>query len=300
MTSAKRILSKTIPCILAKLALGGASVAIALVVLVLWLNLEIKTGAFAEGILFVLWVLSTGATAYFIMHILGYKAKAGHIAVAAEAAGTDRIPDDQLNWSSRHVKQLYPDHRRYFAAKKRISRAIREIQSCFGRADIWSSAVSGRSVVPAVTETLLMRFMRYMDGCCIGWIFLRRRQDMNKSSAEGIAIYVQNRKFLLSNSIKIMTKAIIYAAAVMLVAFLPIGMLCRVTGASLLAGLWLSFLCAWAVKYAVIDSYIMIRTVTNFTKAARRVAVTDEVCQEYSKMSDTYYMIWKKAQSAGL
>jgi len=300
MTSAKRILSKTIPCILAKLALGGASVAVALVVLVLWLNLEIKTGAFVSGVLFVLWVLFTGAAAYFIMHILGYKAKAGHIAVAAEAAGADRIPDDQLNWSSRHVKQLYPDRRRYLGAKKQISRAIREIQSCFGRADIWASAVSGKSVVPVVTETLLMRFMRYMDGCCIGWIFLRRRQDMNKSAAEGVAIYVQNRKFLLSNSIKIMTKAIIYAAAVMLVVFLPIGMLCRATGTSLLAGLWLSVLCAWDVKYAVIDSYIMIRTVTSFTKAARRAAITAEVCQEYSKMSDTYYRIWKKAQSADL
>jgi len=84
----------------------------------------------------------------------------------------------------------------------------------------------------------------------------------------------------------------------MLILFLPIGMVCRAMGVSSLAGLWISVLCAWAVKYAALDSYIMIRTVTNFVKASRRVSVNPETCQEYSKMSGAYYKIWKKAQAA--
>lgn len=292
MTSAKQILIKTLPYILAKLALGGISVAIGIVLLLLWSALGLHASGFGAFIVFLIWILVSGSATYFIMHYAGYKIKAGHIAVTAEAAGNNRIPANQINWGGKHVQQQYPNCAAYLSMKKRVSLAIREIQSTLGR----SHSIYGRNTASLLIEPLILRFMRYMDGCCIGWIFLRRKQNMYKSAAEGVAIYANSHKVLLVNAVKIMVKSLIYAGAVLLIAFLFLGILCRAIGVSSLIALWLSVLCTWAVKFAVLDSYIMIRTLTNFTKAARHVTISADTCHEYCKMSDTYRRIWKKAQ----
>ena len=211
MTSAKAILLKTIPYILVKLALGGISVAASVIILALWIGFGIETGGFVSVLLFVLWMLVTTAVTYLLMHNAGYQIKAGHIAVAAEAAGANRVPYSMVSWGNRHVKELYPNRDSYFTMKRRVSRSIREVQSCFGRSDIRTASVTGTALTPLLTEPLLLRFMRYLDGCCIGWIFLRRKQNMYKSAADSVILYAKNRRVLLRNAIKVMLKSLICA-----------------------------------------------------------------------------------------
>lgn len=295
MMSAKAILLKTIPYILVKLALGGISAAAAVIMLALWIGFGVETSGFVSALLFVLWMLVTTAITYLLMHYAGYQIKAGHIAVTAEAAGANRVPYSMVSWGNRHVKELYPNRDSYFAMKRRVSRAIREVQSCFGRSDIRTASITGTALTPLLTEPLLLRFMRYLDGCCIGWIFLRRKQNMYKSAADSIMLYAKNRKVLLKNAIKIMIKSLICAGAFMLILFLPLGILFKANQLNIMLALWISVLCAWAVKYAVLDSYIMIRTMTNYMKSARNTTLSMDMAEEYCQMSETFRRIWKKA-----
>ncbi|MBR6767390.1 MAG: hypothetical protein IKM02_05510 [Clostridia bacterium] len=295
MTSAKAILLKTIPYILVKLALGGISVAASVIILALWIGFGIETGGFVSVLLFVLWMLVTTAVTYLLMHNAGYQIKAGHIAVAAEAAGANRVPYSMVSWGNRHVKELYPNRDSYFTMKRRVSRSIREVQSCFGRSDIRTASVTGTALTPLLTEPLLLRFMRYLDGCCIGWIFLRRKQNMYKSAADSVILYAKNRRVLLRNAIKVMLKSLICAGAVLLVIFLPLGIIFKANGLHIMFALWIAVLCAWAVKYAVLDSYIMIRTMTNYMKSARNTTLSMDMAEEYCRMSETFKRMWKKA-----
>lgn len=295
MTSARQLLIKTLPYILAKIALGCTAIGISVLALLLWGKLGFDSDIFLPA--FLIWAIFSASIGLLVMHYFSQRLRAGHIAVVAEGAGANRIPPRQLNWGKRHVKQMYPVADKYHSMQKLISRSIREVQSGFGSDDIKSSFLPDMLAIPGITQMFVFIFLKHIDKACMGYLFLKRKGDKYKNAADAIVVYGQNRKVLLNSASKVLIKSAIYTCAAIVVAFLPLGMLFRFVGWPSLVALGLSVLVGWVAKFSLLDSYIMIRTTINFTKIARHADISEELYDRFLRMSPSLQKILKKAQT---
>ena len=295
MTSARQLLLKTWPYILAKIALGCGAIGISVLALLLWGKLGFGSDTFIPA--FVIWAVFSAAIGLLIIRYFSHRIRAGHIAVAAEGAGANRIPPRQLDWGKRHVKQMYPVADKYYSMQKLISRSIKEVQSGFGSDDIKSSFLPDMLAIPGLTQMFVFIFLKHIDKACMGYLFLKRKGDKYKNAADAIVIYGQNRKVLLDSASKLLIKSAIYTCAAIVVAFLALGILFRFMGWPSLVALGLSVLVGWVAKFALLDSYIMIRTTINFMKIARHADISEELTDRFLRMSPSLQKIMKKAQT---
>jgi len=90
--TAKQLFNKTRPFCMAKLALGGATVLLSVILFAILMGIGWLFGDGGMVVTFIIWVGGTGVIRLALNHYLGYLVKAGHIAVIAEAMKTDRYP----------------------------------------------------------------------------------------------------------------------------------------------------------------------------------------------------------------
>lgn len=294
MRSAKRLLSKTLPFILAKLALGGVSIGIS-VLLVLFVQRFIY-GTVGYRPSFWIWAVLSLVITFLITSYLSYTITAGHVAVAAEAAGTGRIPAHQLSWGKKHVKRLFPVADQYYALRRQIGRSIRELQASFGRNDIKSSILPDLLSAMGITPLVVRLFLRYMDECCMGWLFFRRKGNLNQNAVNSVAIYGQNRWSLLSNVTKILLKSAILTGVAVLAAFLPLGIIFRTQGWHLANAFVFALQIGWIAKFALLDSYIMIRSMINYIRRSQPDEDFQDSIETFCQLSPSLRKLRRKVQ----
>ncbi len=296
MTS-KQLFSKTMPFVWAKLALGGVTVLISAVLLAILMGLGWLFGDGGMVVTFCIWVGATGLVRFVIMHYFGYLVKAGHIAVIAEACLTGRVPADQIEYGKAAVTARFATSNVYFAVDKLVTGAVKEIQKGIGKLGTALDFIPGMGAITGAAQFFVSISLGYIDECCLGWTFRNKQQGAFKSAADGVVIYAQNWKVLLKDAAKTMLKVCIGTVVIALVIFVPIGLLFKLLKWSGLFAFLLACLVAWVVKYAVMDSYIMIQMMASYMAVAPQTVITFDLYSRLSGISGSFKELYSKGQA---
>lgn len=294
--TAKEIFHKTMPFNIAKLALGGLTVLLSALLFAILMGIGWLFGEGGMIVTFIIWIFGTGFIRFVIMHYLGYLVKAGHIAVIAEAVTTGRIPDNQVAYGKAQVTKRFLTSNIYFAVDKLVSAAVKQIQKAVGKVGNALDFIPGMGAVTGLAQFFVSISLGYVDECCLGYTFYQKEQGAFKSAADGVVIYAQNWKPLLGSAAKTMLKVILLMVVVALGIFVPIGLLFKVLGWSPLAAFLLACLIAWVVKYALVDSYIMIQMMTVYMGVAPNTQITFDLYSKLCGLSAKFKELFQKGK----
>ena len=295
--TAKRLFSKTLPFVWAKLLLGGAAVLISAILLALLMGLGWLFGEIGMVIMFIIWCGAIRLIWGLLMNYAGYLLKAGHIAVIAEACFTGQVPDNQVAYGKAKVTERFITSNVYFAVDKLVTKAVQQIQSGLGKLTNKLDAIPGMEAITGVAQFFISISLGYIDECCLGWTFYKKEQGAFQSAADGVVIYAQNWKTLLKDAAITMLRVILLTIGIALITFIPIAILFKILKWSGLAAFVLALLIAWVIKFAVMDSYIMIQMMASYMQVAPATTITFDLYAGLSKLSSSFQELFQKGQS---
>lgn len=293
---AKQVYNKTMPFMMAKLALGGATVLLSLLLFLILLGIGWLFGEGGMGLAFFLWLGGTGVIRFAIMHYAGYLVRAGHVAVIAEAVTTGHIPADQVSYGKQMVTERFATANAYFAIDKLISGAVKQIQRGIEKIGGALDFIPGMEAVTGLAKFFVEISLGYIDECCLGYTFFKKEQGAFHSAADGVVIYAQNWKPLLKNAALTMAKVIGLMLVMVLVVFIPVGLVFKLLHWNPLVAFLLACLVAWVVKFAFVDSYIMIQMMVTYMQLAPSTQITFDLYGKLSAISSSFKEMFTKGQ----
>ena len=295
---AGEIFSKTMPFCVAKLMLGLLATAISAVILAFLM--AIAWLFHADGVtalLLLVWLAATGFVRFLLMHYVGYLVKAGHVAVIAEAAVTGQIPADQVAYGKKMVTERFATANVYFAVDKLVGGAVRELQSYLQRAGNALDVIPGMTALVKVGKLFLEISLGYVDECCLGYTFYQREQGAYKSAADGVVVYAQNWKKLFSGAAKTTVVVVVLLCAVTLVAFIVLGLLCKLFGLPGYIAFLIACLIAYTVKFAFIDSYVLVSMMVMYMETVPTTKIAFDLYGELCAVSSKFAELYEKGKS---
>jgi len=248
-------------------------------------------------IMLIAWFFLMKGAWRLLMQYAGYLVKAGHIAVIAEACFTGQVPADQVAYGKAKVTERFATSSVYFAVDKLVSAAIKEIQKGIGKVGNALDFIPGMEAATGAAQFFVSIALGYVDECCLGWTFYKKEQGAFKSAADGVVIYAQNWKPLLKGAGVTMLKVILLTLVVALIIFVPVGILFKIFSWSPLAAFLLACLIAFVVKFAVMDSYIMIQMMAVYMGVAPQTTITFDLYGNLCKISGKFKELFQKGQA---
>ncbi len=294
--TAKQLFSKTMPFVWAKLMLGGIAVLVAIILLAILMGLGWLFGNAAMIIMFLVWLAAVRGVWALIMHYFGYLVKAGHIAVIAEACFTGQVPANQVAYGKAKVTERFLTSNVYFAVDKLITAAVKQIQNGIGKLGNKLDFIPGMEAITGLAQFFVSISLGYIDECCLGWTFYQKEQGAFKSAADGVVIYAQNWKTLLKDAAKTMLKVILLTVLIALVIFVPVGILFKILKWNGLLAFVLALIIAWVVKFAFMDSYIMIQMMASYMGVAPATTITFDLYGKLCAISSKFKELFSKGQ----
>ncbi len=294
--TAKKLFSGTMPFVVAKLALGGLTVLASVILLAILMGIGWLFGDGGIGVALIIWIIAVGVIRFALMHYMGYMVKAGHIAVIAEAMKTGSIPNNQVEYGKNLVKERFATSNIYFGVDKLVTNAVKQIQRVLDKAGNALDFIPGMDALTGVAKFFVEISLGYIDECCFGWTFYNKEQGACKSAADGVVIYAQNWKVLLKNAAKTMLKTILLMVVMVLVIFIPVGLIFKLLDWSGFAAFLLACLIAWVVKFALLDSYLMIQMMTTYMEVAPKTVITFDLYSKLCTMSASFKELFQKGQ----
>jgi hypothetical protein len=296
------IFAKTMPFAWAKLLLGLATIVISIVIFAILMGIAWlfkSDGVFL--VMFIIWICATGAVNFFINHYIGYLVKAGHVAVITEAVTTGSVPDNQIAYGKEMVKERFLTSNIYFVIDKLVSGSVKQIQRGVEKiGNKMGNLVPGMNFVTNIAKMFVGIALGYIDECCLGYTFYKKKQGAFKSAADGVVIYAQNWKTLLKDAAKTTAMVIILVIVVTLIAFALFGFLFRLfkweSGLVGFVAFLLACFFAVVVKRAFIDSYILVSMMTSYMGVAPSTTITFDLYNKLCGISAKFKELFNKGQ----
>ena len=295
---AGEIYTKTMPFVWAKLMLGLATVLISAVLFGILMGLAwLFNSEGVTGIMILIWLAATGTIRFIIMHYIGYMVKAGHIAVIAEAATTGRVPNNQVAYGKQMVTERFATSNVYFALDKLVAGAVKQIQKGIGKLGNALDFIPGMGTLTGLAQFFIDLSLGYIDECCLGYTFYKKEQGPFKSAADGVAVYAQNWKTLLTDAAKTMVMVILSLIVITLILFVALGLLFRLFAWPGGVAFIIALMIAFAIKFSFIDSFILTRTMTAYMGVAPSTVITFDLYGNLCKLSSRFKELFDKGQN---
>lgn len=296
--SAKEIFSGTLAFCWLNLALGMAAVLIsAFLFVVLVLGFGALLGVGSGGWMLFVWLVLTGAARYALVRYLGRRLQAGYVGVIAVAYQTGTLPGDPVEAGKNLVMQRFGTFNGYVAVDRLVSGSIWQLQRVLRKtANLLDFAPRNESLARAL-ELFLNAYIGYVKNCCLGLTFLMGYQSAYKSAADGVAIYWQNAKRLLKNAVKTAAAAVGLTAACCLAFFLLLRLplrLMELSGSWSFAAFVLALLAAWAVKNALIDSWVLVKTMPVYLESASKTPLSYDLYGKLCSLSPRFQELLRR------
>ncbi len=281
---AREIFMKTLPFCWAKLGLGVLNIIVCALLFAILMGISLLFNSEGVmGIMLLVWLSLIGIINFVFNHYIGYLVKAGHIAVIAETFKQGRVPASCLSAGKEMVRSRFGTANAYFAIDKLVSGAVKQIQRTLGRmVDMVLGSLPMTDKLKSAVNFFLDISLGYIDECCLGYTFSKSEQNAYKSACDGVIIYAQNWKALLKNAAMTALTVVLSLLVVTLVSFVLFGGVFRLLGWSGFVAFVLALMMAWVVKYAFIDSWIMVKMMHGYMKLAPSTPISFDL---YGKMS---------------
>jgi hypothetical protein len=285
------------PFVWAKLALGIATALISAVILAILMGIAWLFGTDGvTGVLFLVWASATGFIRFVLMHYVGYLVKAGHVAVIAEATVTGRVPDDQVAYGKRMVKERFVTSNVYFAVDKLVGAAVKQLQGYLQKAGNALDFIPGMESMVKVGKLFINISLGYIDECCLGYTFYRWNQGAFQSAADGVVIYAMNWKKLLSDAAKTTLMVVVLMIVITLAVFVILGLICKLFGLPGYIAFLIACVIALAVKFAFIDSYILVKMMVSYMQAVPGTVIEFDLYGKLSAVSAKFRELYEKGK----
>lgn len=299
--NAKQIYKQTMPFNIARLVLGLTTVGLSLLLLAILEGIGWLFGSGGLMVMFFIWLAGTGAIRFFIMHYMGYMVKAGHVAVVAEAVTKGVIPENQVNYGKQKVTERFVTSNAFFAIDNLVTASVKQIQRGIQKMGGALDFIPGIGLVTNLAEFFVSISLGYVDECCLGYTFYKKEQGAFESAADGVVIYAQNWKELLKSAAITMIKVLVVLVLLTLLAFSGMGLLFKTLHWSSFIAFLIACLIVWVIKFAFIDSYIMINMMTTYMSAAETTEISYDLYDKLCGLSSKFKELFNKGknESAG-
>lgn len=291
-----RIYQKTMLFNWLKLALGLGTVLVCGLLFALLMFLGSLLGESGAVVMFFIWLAASGTIWFIGMHYFGYMIKAGHIYIIAKASATGTFPKNQLEAAKRAVTGRFGTANVYFAVDKLVSGAVKQLQRTVDNVTGFLGNIPGLQSIGGLVKFYLEIALGYVDECCLGYAFLTPKDNAFKSAANGVALYFQNWKRLLKDAAKTAGIVILVIAVVTLVCFLVLGLLFKAFGWSGNVAFFLSLGIGFAVKYAFLDSWILVSMMSSYFDSVRDTELPYDLYDKLCGLSAKFKELWTKGQ----
>lgn len=298
------IITKTIPFMLIRLLAYfiffiGICIYTAIVVFVF--NLIQPEGFFA----FILFAMFGGGGWYvysLIREYINYMIKAAHVAVIADMAIKGGVPEgfNMYNYGVSKVKKFFVASNVLFGLDRLVSGTVRQIQRVFSKIGDFLGFIPGIKGIMNILNLFVDIILNYVDECIMAYIFLNEGQNVWKSAADGVVLYAQNWKTILKTGAKILVFLLVFFLVFFLVfQGVFVGIFNGFDGLGGLASpiaFVLTFVFVLVLKWAVLDSIIMIYMMTSYLKVAYGAQPSVDLYEKLKGMSKKFSQLFGKSQ----
>lgn len=280
-----------------KLALGLLDVFIGAVLFAIMMGIAWMTDSGEIGaVMLIIWICVWGAIHWIIKHYVAYLLKAGHVAAIAQSFKDGKVPSNPVTTGKDMVKERFATSNVYFLVDKLVAGAVKQLQRVLGRVTSLLGNLPGGGAIQTVGNMFIDISLGYIDECCLGYVFYHPEQNVYKSSADGVVVYAQNWKPLLKDGAKTTFVVLLTVFAVTLLAFALVGGLFRLLDWNMLVAVLLSFLVAMAVKRAFVDSWILVKMMSTYFKAAETTIITYDLYGKLRNLSGRFRELFDKGE----
>jgi len=297
--TAKQLMDKTMPFIWAKLILRLIAVGIiaGMFALVILAVLSERLGV--GYVLFIAALIAAPAIYYFMVRFLGYAVRVGHVAVLTETIKTGVLPSNQVEYGKNKVVERIGTAATFFFINKVVDRAVQQLQATLQSITGLLGALPGGKTLVSFGKTVLKVALKYVDECCIAWIFYGpAEQSAWKGALDGVTIYAQNWKKILGSAVK--TAAMVMVLTFVLGVLIALIFVLLIPSAA--SSLWsfyafiVGIFIAFAFKQAVIDSWVMIKMLVTFLEVAPSTDLRVDLYGKLGAVSPAFRSMIERAQ----
>jgi len=291
------IFARTMKFVWLRLALGMAVTVASIIIFAITVGVSKLVGAEPVNVAgLTIWFLLSAIVYGLVMNYAGYMLKAAHIAVVAKAVTTGQIPDNMVEEGKAMVIKRFGATNVYLVLDRLIGGAVRELQKTVGKVGNIFSGVPGMDKVVEFLQTFIGIALGYIDECCLGYTFYKEGEGAFKAGCDGVVIYFQNIKKLLKTALLTTVLVMVFTFLAWFVPFLILLAICNALGWGWIGAAFLSIIISMALKYAFIDSFIMIRTMNAYMEVAPGTAITFDLYDKLCKLSAKFRSLFDKAK----
>lgn len=291
------IFARTMKFVWLRLALGMAVTVASIIIFAITVGVSNLLGADPVNVAgLTIWFILSAIVYGLVMNYAGYMLKAAHIAVVAKAVTTGQIPDNMVEEGKNMVTKRFGATNVYLVLDRLISGAVRELQKTVGKVGNIFGAVPGMEKVVEFLQTFIGIALGYIDECCLGYTFYKEGEGAFKAGCDGVVIYFQNIKKLLKSALLTTVLVMVFSFLAWFVPFLILLAICNALGWGWIGAAFLSVIVSMALKYAFIDSFIMIRTMNAYMEVAPGTAITFDLYDKLCKLSKKFRNLFDKAK----
>ncbi len=293
---ANEVYTKTLKFAWIKLGMGLATVLLSIILFAIVMGISVLMESEEVGMIgLLIWFAGTLLISYIINTYFGYLVKAGHVAVIAETFRTGQVPADEVNYGIRMVKSRFATSNIYFVLDRLVSGAVNQLQSAVGKVESFLDFVSGMSIIAGFAKSLIRIGLGYVDECCLGYTFYNNQQSAFKSAADGVVIYFQNWKTLLKDAAKVSLIVIIGTVVASILPVYLFVLLFKALGWFTFIGFVVGVIVGCVVRYAFIDSYILVRMMSSYMQVAPTTVISFDLYGKLSRLSGKFRELCKRA-----
>jgi hypothetical protein len=231
-----------------------------------------------------------------------YILKAAYIAVAAQFIVHGKLPDGaggQLEWGRQAVTQRFGQASAMFVVDELVNGVIRSFTRSVWR---FSNMLPGETMenLARVANRVVEFSMRYIDEAIMARSFWREEENIWESAEEGVVLYAQAWKPILTNAIVLMLLSYVPFLFAVILFGAPIGLLVSVFAGRQAGAITViaTLIFAYLIKVAAGDAFAMVAIIDAYHRETADMKPNPEMTARLSSISDQFNKLKQRAADA--
>ncbi|MCA9840376.1 MAG: hypothetical protein KC422_25935 [Trueperaceae bacterium] len=227
-----------------------------------------------------------------------YLLKAAHTAVMTEIITTGKVPEgSQVAYGKAQVMNRFRDTSLMFGVDRLVDGVVKAVIRNFARlADLLP--IPGLDSLMGLVQRVAVASSTYVDEAILSRAYARREQNVWKVAQDGVILYAQAWKPILTNAVVLALLSYVEFVALIILFALPALALAFVFPALKLALGIAVVVMALMVKLAVSDAFSMAATLLAYHRATEGLAVNAEWKSKLEGVSSKFKELGQKAATA--
>jgi hypothetical protein len=229
----------------------------------------------------------------YIFYIL----KAAHLAIVAELLQNDKLPDgvNQLDWGRQQVQTRFGDVNVMFIVDELVNGVINAFTNTVGWLTAWLPGDTLRTLVGMV-KMIIRLSLSYVDEAVLARAFWLRSESVWSTAVDGVVLYAQIWKPILTNAVVLMLLSYIPFVAALIIFAAPVAFILNIFSSDLAAwGIIAALFLAYLIKVSIGDTFAMVAIIATYQKETANLTPNPEMKAKLETLSDKFRELQRHA-----